>query len=439
MVISILIINYTVNLLLILALALGLTLDHLVNGSVLLLVLIALFYTIAVLIKHRFQPAQPDQVNFALSGMQVAVFIAFALYAIYNLILYNLADADARNKYESYFLLVIPLYFLLRNTRLNFRYLCYALTFSGSALGIHAAYQVFYLHYGRAIGVHYAIGFGDMALLFAVFNVLLVNYYTQSWQKILAIIASISACFACFLSSTRGAWVAIPLLVIFIAWVYWHEHAYRKQNQKSSSPVGKSIVLALIAILSVLVFSQKERISNRWHQTVDNVQLYQQGNIQSKSVILRLEMWRAAWQMFKENPISGAGYYSFNKEMRRLYQEKVLDVPQQFQDVILTFRNPHNQYLSALGSKGLIGLILLLAVLCLPLVAFYRYTCSSASRVRLVAYLGMVSVIAFMIFSLTETVFHRNFLIIYYLLLVQLFMALIQRLNDSNFNNFNFK
>ena len=416
---------YLVNFFLLVALGLGLSIRHLVNGALLFLVLTALVYCVVVFIRRYFRPDQAITADFAAPRFVYYIFTAFILYSVYSFVLYWLAEPGVKDRYENFFFFVIPLYFLLVKTKLQVRYLCYALSFSGLAVGLDALYQVFYLGYARAVGTHYAIGFGDMSLLLASFNLLLLLYYPRLWQKLLAVAASLLACTACFLSATRGAWLAMPVLFIFIIWVYWRETRYRSQQNIASHFRFKWILLLAVVVLSALVFSQQERISQRWHETTKEIQLYQQGDIQGKSVILRLEMWQVAWHMFTEHPLFGAGYGSFNKEIHRLYEEKIFNAPEATQEFLFTFNNAHNQYLEELANKGITGLMLLLSVLFLPLIWFVRHLSAVHINSRIVAYFGVVSVLGFIIFAVTESVFHRSFLISYYLLLVQLFMALL--------------
>ena len=425
---------YFVNFLLLLALGLGLSVRHVVNGALLFLALTALVYCAVVFVRRCFAPHPLAScfADFAVPRFVGYIFLSFTLYASYSLVLYGFAEPGVKDRYENFFIFAIPLYFLFVRSRLRLRYFCYALSFSGLAVGLHALYQVVYLDYPRAVGAHYAIGFGDMALLLALFNALLLLYYPRLWQKLLAVAAVLLACAACFLSVTRGAWLAMPPLLIFMLWVCWREIRYRSQQVgvplssyfRSHRQLKWVLLLCVVALFSV-VFSQKERIAQRWHETFHEIRLYQQGDVQEKSIILRFEMWRVAWHMFTENPIFGAGYGSFEQEVRRLYNNKIFVVPEGTKKLLFTFNNAHSQYLEELGNKGIVGLVLLLGVFVLPLVWFVRHLSSSDANSRLVAYFGVSSVLGFAIFAATESVFHRSFLICYYLLLVFLFVALL--------------
>lgn len=74
----------------------------------------------------------------------------------------------------------------------------------------------------------------------------------------------------------------------------------------------------------------------------------------------RVEYWRVAWDMARDNPILGAGAGSFEAHWLR-------ERPVSFHA-----RDAHNAYLEVLGELGPLGLALLLGTLALPLVAFVQ-------------------------------------------------------------------
>ena len=433
-----------VHLLLLPGLALGLTIRHFINAMLLLLVIWSIGYCLLRLLQ-RFVLHGNDPIftNLGWPKLVYCIFLAFAAYALYSFTLFLLSDdPDVQNKYEMYFILMIPLYVFFLHVRVHLAYICHALIFSSLAVGIHAAYQVFYLHYGRAFGAHYPIGFGDLALVLAILALLILPHYSRLWQKLLCILASMSAYMACFLSGSRGAWIAIPVLLLLIIWIYRRELRFSNPAwvqykdaiwRKNMRYFWLPLLLLLVIGISIGI-SQKERISQRWLEVHHELELYKQNQIKPESVILRLEMWRISWHIFKEHPWFGAGYHSFQQKTHEFYQEQhavMATMPDVTQRTILRFGNSHNQYMNDLSTKGLIGLLLLLSIFILPCFWFYRHTSNQNQRVRTVAYCGITVILAFTVFGLTETVFHRNFLIIYYLLFVTLCMALLQKFSSA--------
>jgi O-antigen ligase len=75
----------------------------------------------------------------------------------------------------------------------------------------------------------------------------------------------------------------------------------------------------------------------------------------------RMELWKAGWKIFLENPVTGVGVGGF-QVMARENSERY-----QVNEVVHQFKYVHNQYIAALATRGIPGLLLFLLVLSLPL------------------------------------------------------------------------
>jgi O-antigen ligase len=75
----------------------------------------------------------------------------------------------------------------------------------------------------------------------------------------------------------------------------------------------------------------------------------------------RVELWKTGWKIFLENPVTGVGVGGFQvmaRENSKRYQVN---------EVVHQFKYVHNQYIAALATRGIPGLLLFLLVLSLPL------------------------------------------------------------------------
>ena len=85
---------------------------------------------------------------------------------------------------------------------------------------------------------------------------------------------------------------------------------------------------------------------------------------------IRLELWRSGWNMFLEYPILGVGVGGFKPAMQsRADRYQVLDK-------VVKFKYVHNQYIAALATRGIPGLILLLLVMLMPIYIAMRHKSS---------------------------------------------------------------
>ena len=74
----------------------------------------------------------------------------------------------------------------------------------------------------------------------------------------------------------------------------------------------------------------------------------------------RMELWKTGWYIFLENPMLGVGVGGFNP-MAKANSERY-----RINDVVHQFKYVHNQYIAALATRGVPGLILFLLVMLMP-------------------------------------------------------------------------
>jgi len=96
----------------------------------------------------------------------------------------------------------------------------------------------------------------------------------------------------------------------------------------------------------------------------------------------RAHYWRVAWHAFRHQPLVGSGAGTFDLEWFR------------YRDIAATVRDAHNLYLGTLSELGLVGFVLLLAVLALPIVSARR-TRDPLLTAVLGAYCGFLVHVAF--------------------------------------------
>lgn len=307
-------------------------------------------------------------------------------------------------------LLAIPLYVYLRHTGIKLHYFWYGLVAGSFVATVIAINEVWILGAPRARSLTHPIIFGDIALTLGCMSMAGIGWFKSraSWQIILPVLALLGSLLVSALSASRGSWVAMPFLFIAFFW-YMRSHFSVKL---------KGIFIALlIATLGTIYLVPQTNVSKNIDRTIHNLKLYSESNIDTdllslNSVGSRLEMWQAAWSMFIENPVSGIGWGNYRKQAQ-------IQVNQGLRNIAASaFPHPHNQYLSVLANGGIISFIGLLFVFLIPAHIFvkhikrYRY-----EEVRRLAFTGLILIIAYMSYSLSEVVLERsrpiNFLAFY--------------------------
>lgn len=106
------------------------------------------------------------------------------------------------------------------------------------------------------------------------------------------------------------------------------------------------VMLACVIALAITLASPV--IQTRIDAAVNDLKLLQQNNTQT-SIGHRFEMWRKAWEVFRENPLTGAGPNGFSDAWHKTPRS----------EHAMTFVEPHSAFLFYASSYGIFGLIAL--------------------------------------------------------------------------------
>jgi O-Antigen ligase len=142
-----------------------------------------------------------------------------------------------------------------------------------------------------------------------------------------------------------------------------------------------ALVLVVAGALAVVVvqFGSPPTIArNLYHDFVGPSRPLENGNLNKRLFDLsggqRIPQWKVAWRDYEAHPWLGSGSGSYERYWNQLR-------PSEFK-----VRNAHSLYLETLAEVGPVGLALLLATLCLPLVAAVKARGRSLASVAFGAY-----------------------------------------------------
>ncbi|MFA7504334.1 MAG: O-antigen ligase family protein [Burkholderiaceae bacterium] len=226
--------------------------------------------------------------------------------------------------------------------------------------------------------------------------------------RALLLAGALGALVALVLANTRGAWLAVlvPLGVWLLA--------------SRALPVRGRVLAATASVLLVagLVATPGSPVRDRIELGLQQYEAYTPGHvIAGDSVAERLEMWRASLVMADAHPWIGIGPGRFNEGLGEMIAAG--EAPAS----LSTQGHPHSEYLEALATGGVVGLIALLAALLGPLVHFImvlRRGEPGRSASRACALAGALVVGATIIFCATDPFFYIHFSTLYYALSVAL-------------------
>ena len=350
-----------------------------------------------------------------LESWEKRVLIGFSIFIVLiSISLINTQDVYPgikRMEKYSLFPLFIPMYLLLKKYQVETgKVYLFGVFVSAFAMFGQAYYQTFVLGWDRAVGAYNSLILGDVSMLVAV--IMICALFTVSkncYHYFLGIPAISIALSASIMSGTRGAWILLPVIVVWLLW----------EKRKSLRPVHL-ISIVIIFSLSVLASYSIPPVKNRVDSAINQYQEYTQSATKVSSIQVRFELWRDSITIWKEHPVIGTGVGDYDFDRLQLFNDGKSNLE-------WMSGHAHNIYFDALAISGLVGLFaLLIFVLLIPFLTFRSFWKKEHDPwIRFYALSGMATIIAFAVFGLTESWFSRNSFVRTYLMSILVFMSSI--------------
>ena len=333
--------------------------------------------------------------------LMMAYFLTFILSAVAN------EWAELQTRYlgvEIRYLAVIPIYLMLRNYSDASRWLLAGVMIAALIVGAQAYCDVSVLNKARAWGVYSPNLLGSYAAILAVW--LLIELRFQLKEKWWLIPLCISALLAVALSGSRGAYLGLLMMVFVIIMMTMSN--WRRYTVLAVMVVG-------LALTYVMIDEVKGRVDIAVVEVSDYLSKTESVDYERPldGTAVRFEMWRFVGRVFVDEPIFGIGRGNYVSVANEYIRAGIVhpDVGEH--------AHPHNAYAEALISRGAVGLCAFLLMLLYPLYYFF----STRSQAQYTALLGVVYIVGFMVFSLTDasTFIKGNFSSVFLLFLAVIF------------------
>ena len=374
-------------------------------------------------------------------------------------------------------LLMLPIFFLLRRYKLDWRVISIGLSV-GVVISVSIAmYEVYFLGDSRASGgMNHIITFGELMVAVDLLLWVLMIYAWNNNNKILAtilLVASLVAFYGSILSVTRGAWLVYVFLILSFI-VYTIKRSLFNKHNLFSKPVLLRIFLSLILFFVVSQTEQYKTIENR---TVNIASEVSQGNFEHTSD--RLEIFSTALEINRHFPY-GVGTDNFrnggkaviildainnrdvvvkkkdggvldNNDLKSI-RFKTTDSRgkkdihafrylQSFNKVdgslklTSRYRHAHNEWLNVLAENGVAGFILLTLLFAFPIKIFWQNLSHENDLVGIYSYCGILLIVSFAIFGQSQSIFTSHAAVIFFIFFLFLFIAQISRLSNIDDNH----
>jgi O-antigen ligase len=334
------------------------------------------------------------------------------LFAVSWVSLLNAEDIENginRLKWILHFLVLLPILPAIATVRKNL-----ALPFLiGSSIGgivvfCIAIYQAFFLDYARVTGFYNIIMFGTMAVIIAL-AIFIGLFFAKGNRAIFIFLFFSLGCtlYAAILSGTRGAWIGFlggaPLGLFLMI------KALPKKR------------LIQISILSILIFVfvgiiGSDMIAQRWETTNYYMKIHKKEQSKITNIGARFLMWRAAFRMWSRNPILGTGIGDFQNDFKKMVNKGDIELQN---SSLIAHPYAHNIFLDSLSGTGILGFLVMVgATIVIPLIFFFKSIDASSDWNLYAAVFGVVFIVAFLLFGLTENwLAHKQLVLTYSLLL----------------------
>lgn len=246
-----------------------------------------------------------------------------------------------------------------------------------------------------AFGAHYnAVTVANLTLWFGL-AVSLTLPWRLTCRPALERAAKISACalalYATAVSQTRSSWMLLPVLAAVLL--------------AGDAPIRARTRIAILAGCAILMLGGAlllYEINPRFALVAQEAGQFFGGGNKDTSFGVRLQLWQAAWAIFRGHPWFGVGPANFQHALLDLESRGLVT-----RYVVANFGELHNDFLGALARNGIVGLAAILALYFLPAGWFLRRARNADPTVRTAAQLGLFLCTGYAVLSLTEMMF-RN-------------------------------
>jgi len=269
-------------------------------------------------------------------------------------------------------------------------------------------YQRIMLNIERPGGLINAITFGDLSLcLGLVALAAAIDFRHSARQALWPALGAVAGFAGSVMTGTRGGWLALALAVVLFA-----RHAQLLRSWRV-----RALLIASFALIASTYFIPASGVRARVGQGIDDVRAWFGGGSAFTNVGIRLELWKGASMLIAERPLFGLDQASMKAELERYVAQGRLD------PVVLPMEHLHNDALQAIATGGVPGLLAWLGILAAPFVFFSRHARTGMGQ-SAPALAGMLVVLSYFSFGMTEVIFWSVKGSLFYALMVFLLMGL---------------
>lgn len=334
----------------------------------------------------------------------------------------NTLGLDRSSKYLLV-LLALPAVWAQRPAGSALRWGCWV---GAAGAGLLAGWQVLVQHLDRAEGYTNAIQFGNLSLLLALWSGIWAVQASRRHERLLGGLAAGLGIAASVLSGSRGGWVVLPVLLVVLVW-FARPATEGSQGRRGLRALG-------VALLACLLLAALPPVQQRAHEATQELLQQPEPEKSNTATGSRLAFWMHAWRLGLAHPWLGAG--------QRGYEQSQLAAVarQEMPSMSVHFNHAHNEWLDMFAKRGLLGVTGLALFYAVPgLLCARRLRRTGRDHLddvraagngyaadgerHAAALCGLVTVLGYLGFGMTQVMFAHNNGNLMYLLPLTLWLA----------------
>ena len=276
-----------------------------------------------------------------LNRQSIAPFSLFEKTAVTTLIVFFVAQQFSKylitdpklvftGGYAHYLLVVIPLYIHARQRVVAISSI---IGFGVAAIAVALLSALSQIVFTDATRVNMLLGghqimFGDFVLISTMVTLAAMIAHAQSsMHKVTIALVLIAGLFSVFLSGTRGAYIAVPLLLLLL--IAGDLLSNTKERRIASfKMVSLLLVLASVVAGGFLASSKGHNYTDRIESMFEAFAVASSGNTENEDIKAidfgdqnRLIMVAIGWRLFLEKPVLGHGWGSYTSTKNKFVEE----------------------------------------------------------------------------------------------------------------------
>lgn len=295
------------------------------------------------------------------------------------------------------FLLAIPAMLLVMAYPPRLSWLWTGLALGAIGAGGWAGWQKLVEGESRATGYTHVIQFGNLSMLLGILCFAGLGWAWMQPRRLpwvaLLLFGALMGMLGSLFSGSRGGWIGLPFVLLVF---------HRGYGRHLPGLIKGAVLVAIVAGASLVYVLPQTGVQSRVHEAFDDVSRYVSGESLTSSVGARFEMWKGASQLILEKPLIGWGDNGYQKGMQALADEGVIH-PE-----VTLYGHAHNELIDAWAKRGLIGLVILLALYLIPMRLFARRLDSPDLELRSLAVAGVLLSVAYIDFGLSQVFLSHN-------------------------------